>query len=231
MHVQLVAFDLDDTLYLERDFVKSGFVAVGQYLHNSGIIEGEIFSRTAWRLFENGVRGTIINQTLEILGNYYTSELIQRLVAIYREHQPDIRPFANSKRLLEDLIKRDKITALITDGSLQTQKNKLCALGLSDLFQQVIFTEALGQDGAKPSPRGFLEVSRQQRVENRKCVYIADNPLKDFLGPNLLGWRTIRLREMGGIYYHEIPPAGGEPHVTVERFADLWNLLRDWVDL
>ena len=34
MTVRCVAFDLDDTLYLERDYVRSGFWAVGRWIES-----------------------------------------------------------------------------------------------------------------------------------------------------------------------------------------------------
>ena len=64
--LQLLAFDLDDTLFPEREFVKSGFGAVAQHLSNFYKVDGPTFFHTAWHLFENGSRGTIFNQALEL---------------------------------------------------------------------------------------------------------------------------------------------------------------------
>ena len=64
---QLVAFDLDDTLYPEREFVHSGFTAVAQYLDDLGIIEAESFFTTATSLFTTGARGNIFDLVLERL--------------------------------------------------------------------------------------------------------------------------------------------------------------------
>jgi FMN phosphatase YigB (HAD superfamily) len=54
---------------------------------------------------------------------------------------------------------------------------------------------------------------------------VADNPKKDFAGPNRLGWQTIRVREKMGLYSNAAPQPGGEPKATVNTFADLWDLL------
>ena len=50
----VVVFDLDDTLYLERDYVRSGFRAVDAWLASRGILG---FFGEAWANFENGLRG------------------------------------------------------------------------------------------------------------------------------------------------------------------------------
>jgi putative hydrolase of the HAD superfamily len=223
--IQLIGFDLDDTLYPEQDFVKSGFSAVATRLDFLGIVEAREFFRTAWRLFEEGSRGTIFNQALEILGCDFPPERISELVTIYREHKPDIQPFTASVRLLEAIRKIGIITALISDGTKRTQSNKLSALGLVDFFEYIIFTNEYGPDWGKPSLRPFEEVMKLGKVTAASCVYVADNPRKDFLAPNTLGWRTIRVREKTGIYYNEMPQPQGEPQETVERFDSLFDLL------
>ena len=37
--LKAILFDLDDTLFLEKDFVKSGFKAVASYIHNKNGID------------------------------------------------------------------------------------------------------------------------------------------------------------------------------------------------
>src|SRR3546814_13775930 len=84
----VVVLDLDDTLYLERDYVRSGFKAVEQWLALERAAAG--FSDTCWRLFEGGHRGDIFDQGLLELGLDSHAELVAQLVTVYREHHPDI---------------------------------------------------------------------------------------------------------------------------------------------
>jgi putative hydrolase of the HAD superfamily len=65
----------------------------------------------------------------------------------------------------------------------------------------------------------------QSGVPAAACVYVADNPGKDFVGPNRLGWHTIQVQEKIGLYGDASPPPGGEPKATVNTFAALWDLL------
>src|SRR3546814_2047633 len=82
----VVVLDLDDTLYLERDYVRSGFKAVEQWLVLERAAAG--FSDTCWRLFEGGHRGDIFDQGLLELGLDSHAELVAQLVTVYREHHP-----------------------------------------------------------------------------------------------------------------------------------------------
>ena len=222
---QLVAFDLDDTLYPEREFVHSGFAAVAQHLADLGVIDAESFFTTAISLFVAGARGNIFDLALARLAVVFPAARVGELVRVYREHQPQIRPFAGSPQLLQLLKETGVILALISDGPCPTQPNKLRALGLEACFDHLVFTGAQGEDWGKPSPRAFLEVMRGSGVPAAACVYVADNPKKDFVAPNRLGWHTIRVREPIGLYYSENPPPGGEPQEIVESFTVLRDRL------
>ncbi|MEL7208731.1 MAG: hypothetical protein AAGK32_10970, partial [Actinomycetota bacterium] len=48
-----MVFDIDDTLYLERDYVRSGFNAVGEHVESQFGTAG--VGRRAWELFIEGV--------------------------------------------------------------------------------------------------------------------------------------------------------------------------------
>src|SRR3546814_20288325 len=85
----VIVLDLDDTLYLERDYVLSGFRAVGNWLEAHHEIR--TFAGSATELFEAGRRGDIFDAALARLGVSPSPEMIQRLVAVYREHRPAIR--------------------------------------------------------------------------------------------------------------------------------------------
>jgi putative hydrolase of the HAD superfamily len=149
---QLVAFDLDDTLYPEREFVHSGFMAVAQHLDDLGVIDAESFFNTAAGLFAAGARGNIFDLALEKLALVFPAARVKELVRVYREHPPQIRPFADSVRLLQPLKANGVILALISDGPHPTQQNKLRALGLEAWFDHLVFTGAQGEDWGKPSP-------------------------------------------------------------------------------
>ncbi len=93
---RVIVFDLDDTLYLERDYVRSGFLAVEAASRISG------FAAQAWSLFVEGARHTTFDLTLERLGKAPSEPaLVPQLVAIYREHVPDISLPADTVKAIE----------------------------------------------------------------------------------------------------------------------------------
>jgi len=191
----VVTFDLDDTLYLERDFVRSGFAAVGAWLATERGVRG--FESCAWRLFEAGRRGDVFDRVLPRLGVDPDGALIRRLVRVYREHLPTIRLEPAAADLLGRLGGRCRL-AVLTDGFHETQRRKIKSLGLESTCRPIVCTDRWGREHWKPSPKGFLHVQETLGAAPERCIYIGDNPAKDFRAPKGLGWRTLRLRHPQG---------------------------------
>jgi putative hydrolase of the HAD superfamily len=191
----VVVFDLDDTLYLERDFVRSGFAAVGAWLAaHRGV---DAFEAHAWALFVAGRRGDVFDQVLPRLGLDPEPALIRRLVAVYREHPPQIRLEPAAADLLGALSGHCRL-ALLTDGYHDTQRRKIAALALEAWCDPVVCTDRWGREHWKPNPRGFLHIQGALEALPERCIYVGDNPAKDFRAPKALGWRTLRVRHPQG---------------------------------
>lgn len=211
----IVVFDVDDTLYLERTYVRSGFQAVDKWFVSTYGIDG--LFEYLWSLFSAGTRGNVFDQGLARLGITPNRGLIESMVEIYRGHQPEIELTADALRSLETLSASHALAAL-TDGPVLSQNAKVRALDLRRWMNPIIVTGELGPGRGKPSTYGF-ELIQQRHGVSRRYVYVADNPTKDFAGPKALGWATVRVRRSEGL--HKALPSG--PDVDFE-FADLTQL-------
>ena len=217
-----VVFDLDDTLYLERDYVRSGFRAVGEWVRERW---GEArFPELAWRHFLEGVRGTIFNRALGDLGLPADPEVISEAVRVYREHVPDIALLPDARECLQRL-RGTFFLGVITDGPLVSQRRKAEALGLPGLVDHILYTAELGEGFGKPHPRAFEEMQRRAGVSGEACGYIADNPRKDFIAPKRLGWGTIRIVREGGIYAGVESPLAQDAEWTVSDLLEAMQRL------
>lgn len=212
--------DVDDTLYLERDYVRSGFMAVGGYLAERGV---EDFGRTAWSLFEKGSRRTTFDETLAALGCPRDPALIGSLIDVYRAHRPAISLCADAAAFLETAV-QDRPVALITDGPVSSQGAKIAALGIEPRCGAIVMTDEWGVDYRKPHHRAFAHIeSLWPAVDPARIVYVADNPLKDFLAPKARGWRTARIIREGGEHGH-LPMAGAHAADETITSFDLLDL-------
>jgi putative hydrolase of the HAD superfamily len=203
-----VVFDLDDTLYDEIEYCKSGFNAVAKFLANlpdlSETLTSEQIFKTLWSEFSAGNHSSTFNNTLDRLGIEYEKDTILNLVSIYRNHDPNISLPKESKEIL-DRLSPEYALALLTDGFLPAQKLKVKALEIEGYFEYIIYTEELGREFWKPSPEGFKQLLKKIKQRPEKCVYVADNAEKDFIAPNKLGFTTIQL--VGSTNIHKGPPA------------------------
>lgn len=193
--IHTVVFDLDDTLYPERDYVHSGFAAVGAFIESTYGVGG--FQSTAASLFNSGLRGTVFDQALPQIGMTPTPGLIAELVSVYREHRPSLQLFLDAAEALQLLGQTFRL-GLITDGFAQVQQLKIEALGLERLIPHRILTDTLGRAAWKPSTSGFLDLMRQCGGPPHGFLYIGDNAHKDFLPARALGWRTLRVQRPHG---------------------------------
>jgi putative hydrolase of the HAD superfamily len=200
-----LVFDVDDTLYYERDYVRSGFAAVGVYAEREHGIAG--LGPACWALFESGVRGSTFDRALTGLGRTPDPALVTELVGVYRAHPPHITLLPDAQACLERWLGRAYI-GIVTDGPAVSQRAKIAALKLSAYVDHAVVTSELAADAGKPDPRAFALLQGEVGCSDAQCCYVADNPAKDFGGPCSLGWRTVRLRRAGGL--HAATPSGAD---------------------
>ena len=191
----VIVFDLDDTLYLERDFARSGYAAVGAML-NERLGIGD-FAARAEVAFDSGTRTFIFDKILAELGMGGDQGLVDAAVDCYRAHKPAIGLAPDARRYL----RRNKDLALLSDGYAVTQANKVAALGLDcGVLAPLVLTGNWGREYWKPHPRGFQLIERPFGRNPRDFVYVADNPAKDFVAPHALGWRTVQIERPGRVH-------------------------------
>jgi putative hydrolase of the HAD superfamily len=197
-----VILDLDDTLFLERDYVISGLTVVGDHVRRTLGHPG--FADIAIGLFNDGVRGNTFNRALVELGLSDDPDVVADLVATYRSHEPAISLEPDARRLLAGL--RGRYVGVVTDGPIESQRAKARAVGAPRWASLVIYTAELGPGFGKPHPRAFAMHQAASGHRGSACVYVADNPAKDFAGPKSLGWSTVRLRRPDSL--HAQMPSG-----------------------
>ncbi|MFQ6036414.1 MAG: HAD family hydrolase [Sedimentisphaerales bacterium] len=203
-----VIFDLDDTLYDEIDYCRSGFATVAELLsHLPKAAPAQRIFDVIWKQFLAGKRKNTFNAALDELGMSYDEKLISKLIKIYRNHVPKITLPDDSRNVLSELSGKYTL-ALITDGFLPAQQLKVQALGIEKYFKCIIYTEQLGPDqsGWKPSPVGFEKLMQMLNAKPQNSAYVADNEKKDFIAPNKLGILTIQIIRPARLHTKSSPP-------------------------
>ena len=225
--ITTVVFDLDDTLYDEIDYCRSGFATVAEFL--SHLPEAPAAQRifdVLCKQFNAGNRKNTFNAALDELGLGYDEKLISKLIKVYRNHVPKITLPDDSRDVLSQLSGKYTL-ALLTDGFLPAQQLKVRALGIERYFKCIIYTEQLGpnQSGWKPSPAGFEKLMQNLNTKRQNSAYIADNEKKDFIAPNKLGILTIQIIRPARLHTKTAPQADAVARYKIYKISQLPALL------
>jgi putative hydrolase of the HAD superfamily len=206
-----VVFDLDDTLYSERDFVASGFRAVAQWLQSpvAEQLAADMIAR--YDAGHSDPIGWALQQT--------DSQVDKRqLISRYREHFPRLQLDLHTRAWLCQWHNSGRKLGILTDGRSLTQRQKIAALGIDSLVDLVVISSEIGRE--KPHEDGYCHFERAW--PQAQLVYVGDNLAKDFVTPNARGWMTIGLADRGhNVHPQSIgdTPATHLPRFWVERLA------------
>lgn len=185
-----IIFDLDNTLYPEQTYVESGFREVTRYLTKKYGCNFDVLFSEVMNIFNEDGRGSVFDR---LIHDFDFDEDVSTLVYIYRYHFPDISLYSESIPLLNSLVKDYKL-ALITDGRSFVQKRKVEALNIEKYFDEIIFTDILGNDFWKPSVEPYKLALSLLNSNASESFYIGDDPYKDFKAPNQLGMKSIQVK-------------------------------------
>ena len=218
----IVAFDLDDTLYRELDYVESGFWAVAEFVAaNFSITSARAYEILEKSMKRNG-RGRQFDDLLRTIGAFSVKQR-SALVQVYRKHTPEIQLSAETSSTLRAVASAGHRLFLVSDGNHHVQNRKVEALGIRSFVEHAYLTERYGHKAAKPSTKVFELMLARTRAAAADLVYIGDNPRKDFIGVRSLGGSTIRV--LTGEFAHEVAAPGYEPDLTVASISEVPSAL------
>lgn len=210
----VVVLDLDDTLYPEEAYVRSGIAAVCVL---AAQLYGSDHTAELMAQRDEGARDWL-TALCALLP--HAPGLRECLLWAYRLHEPGIALSPEVHRTVGDIVDRAKAVAILTDGRSITQRLKLRSLGLVNL--PVYISDEYGGT-CKPDPTRFRAVMSD--FPAARHIYVADNPAKDFVAPKALGWVTIGVWiDAGGIYRQDGPmPVTHAPDFWIRNIADLFE--------
>ncbi|WP_285725874.1 HAD family hydrolase [Psychromicrobium xiongbiense] len=199
--VRAVGFDLDGTLFDHRGAATDG---VRLFLHDLGIdstasavdlwfaveqVEFEFW--LAGRIDFQEQRRRRLRTVLTAFGVDFEDEsgYLDRLFEQYlTEYRRAWRLFPDVVETLTLLRARGYRVGLLTNGNEEQQLGKLLATGLSEIFDVVCISEAIG--ARKPDSLAFETFARLLGVEPYQCLFIGDDPDQDVVGATAAGMRA-----------------------------------------
>ena len=195
---RVICFDLDDTLCKEIDYLRSAYREIAEYAAEHCRGYSDPVSVLAHKAYDVMLAAYQEGQNaFDVLNSFLGLDLpIADYLYIYRNHKPKIALCEDVDRTLDALKAEGVRIGLITDGRSVQQRNKIKALGLGRWMEDadIVVSEEFGSE--KPALANY-EYFMKCYLECQDFTYVGDNPRKDFIAPNALGWITICLMDDG----------------------------------
>ncbi len=223
LNVKCVIFDLDDTLYPQIEFDMGCLESAAGYISElCGESPNEILSVITEIISDKGIEYRKIFDDLFEKINFDGMRYIKEILNHYWSAVPKISLFPNTGYIL-DYLKKKYFLGLITDGYVNIQKYKINALDISDYFDRIYFTDSYGVENRKPSKYVFDIFLKETELLPEDCVYVGNDPRKDFIPARLTGMHTVRIRQ--GSLSEMILSGEYEADYTVDDISRLKNLI------
>jgi putative hydrolase of the HAD superfamily len=216
-----VIFDLDNTLYEELTYVMSGFQSVASFLSKRFNISQQLLFDDMLFFLDKDGRGAVFNNILEKHKLENDELMIKTLLAIYRNHTPNICIPDEAMDLLDDLKREGYKLGLITDGDSSMQLRKLESLSLTRKFDYILHTDVLGKDYWKPSLTPFRILLEILDVEVGNAIYIGDKIDKDLVPARNLGIEAVLFTK----FFHDLSSPVKEK--KIDNYIELLKCIRE----
>jgi putative hydrolase of the HAD superfamily len=185
-----IVFDLDDTLYPYRAFLRSGFTAVGARL----AAERGLSAPAVVRCLRDALRTPQRGRELQRLCEQFALpvDLIPMLKTTMRHHAPSLRLPGASRLVLTELRARWRV-GVLTNGDPVVQRRKTEALRLGSFVDVVVFACECGDGFGKPAPQTFHTVLDRLEARPEAAVFVGNDVQADMMGASSVGMRTIHV--------------------------------------
>jgi putative hydrolase of the HAD superfamily len=218
--IKVVLFDLDDTLFAHAHAVTNGIVAYSG-LPDAGprwhALEEKHYHRyLAGELDYTGQRRARAREFVEPLA-LSDDAADAWFDGYFARYQDAWQLHADALPCLDALA--DRRLGMITNGDLAFQTRKIAGLGITERFEHIVASGALGF--AKPDPRIFHHASALFDVEPAEALYVGDRLRTDGIGAASAGLTGVWLDRGGAASADELRLAAASGVRVIASLAEL----------
>ncbi len=220
--LEVVAFDLDNTLYDEGVYYEAAFSKIAPWMAaRSDTAADAILARLRNLIASKGKHyHHLFSDVLAEIGMDPKDDLAA-VLDLFGEVDEPLEPFPGVQELLRDLRARYRL-GMITSGQQRFQQRKIDLLGIAGFFEQIVFSSTLAEN--KPGEMPFRHLLESLGgVAPERAVYIGDNPLFDFRGSRAIGMRTVRVHNAE--LDHLETPLCDDAEIRVGQVGEIRGLL------
>ncbi|AVU73713.1 MULTISPECIES: HAD family hydrolase [Pseudomonas] len=230
MTIELITFDLDDTLWDTAPVIASAEAILRQWLTDNAPNLGSVPVEHLFTIREqvlreepglkhriSALRRRVLFRALQDAGydQWQASELADEAFETFLHARHQLQIFPEVQPTLEILANHFAL-GVVTNGNADVRR-----LGLADYFKFALCAEDIGI--AKPDARLFHEALQRGGATAQTAVHIGDHPGDDIAGAQQAGLRAIWFNPTGKTW-----DAEHVPDAEIRSLTELPGLLAGW---
>lgn len=230
MTIELITFDLDDTLWDTAPVIASAEAVLRQWLTDNAPNLGSVPVEHLFTIREqvlreepglkhriSALRRRVLFRALQDAGydQWQASELADEAFETFLHARHQLQIFPEVQPTLEILANHFAL-GVVTNGNADVRR-----LGLADYFKFALCAEDIGI--AKPDARLFHEALQRGGATAQTAVHIGDHPGDDIAGAQQAGLRAIWFNPTGKTW-----DAEHVPDAEIRSLTELPGLLAGW---
>jgi putative hydrolase of the HAD superfamily len=183
LNYNIIIFDLDDTIYSQKDYDNPALLQVSKYL--TKIIKKDkniIFKKL--RSLKKIRRGLAPKPVFDIFLKDYKNinkkKIISSCISLFQKYEcKELKNSKSLKILLKDMYKQ-KTLFIVTNGPKVRQENKIKYLKIKGYFKKIFILDGVKKE-IKPSITNVKYLVRYlKKNKNLKSVFVGDNKVSDY---------------------------------------------------
>ena len=185
--IKALILDLDNTLYDENLYFFAVFKEFSKK-HLLDYIKIKSILTDDFRLNSSD----IFTDTLRKI-DYFTEARHNELFTIYQTIDCKLKLDKDALEIISYAQKKNIKLAIITNGEVLAQQNKIKVLGLHNEIEHIIYARENGIAFEKPHEQPFLIALKRLKINSNEVLFVGDHPLTDIEGAKKVGIKSIRI--------------------------------------
>ena len=167
---KLVVFDLDNTLYCETDYLFAAYRRIAELCASDPKTAEEYYTFLCTSFVQEGR----VDLFQRFKDRYAVTLTVPQMLEVLRTTECALTLYSAKKDLIAQLLEKGIKVAVLTNGNVQQQRQKIADLQLKELFPQVEVVYA-SEIESKPSPRALQLLMAQAGVLPSETLFVGDD--------------------------------------------------------
>lgn len=166
-------FDLDNTLYPEKDYLYQVYYMIGQFIEYQETYNHEIITKYLIDEFEKNGRQHLFDKLIQQFN--LKEEYVENCIRLLRTGRLPLKLllFKEAEWMLNELVDQQKQLFILTNGTPEQQHNKITQIEWNGL-QKHLRCYFANETQPKPAPDGLWKIMEEHHLTAEELVFIGD---------------------------------------------------------